>query len=460
MPKNQSTVSKGEQREMWKIIIFVLMTSALIGNFIRLLLKPMYAARKGRQVDVRVLSCEEKISIDGEAHETTDYYEITVDFYDLNGATLVKTLPSAKPYVPGDVIRCRYVDKTGLLLPESSPELQAGLKRAVLGFVIFFFVFIGIVAAMLWGMQGLKDPSENATIVFGYFISVLFMAVGVLGIYKKVKRSQNAHNMLSFLGVQVDYTVGTSKDSEGTETDIYYPVYEYDWGGEKRRLSSNIGSSGKKYRTIGRQVQILVNPQTREAICKEDEKAGDVIFLIFGIVGLATLALMLALSFGILPKNVGSRREETSQSSAQVNTEKAAVLELYYTYEDMEREICCYNINIYEDGSGRVLLFPIKTVSDRGIDQEIKFTVSADDLEKVIRWVQRTDVESLTPGAHRTEETDAYVSLQIYEGEERYYGGGYCDEGIYADVNELIRKVVPADVWKEMEKQETEYYQK
>ncbi len=147
MPKNQSTVNEGEQREMWSIITFVLMAVILIGSFVRLLLKPMYAARKGRQVDVRVLSCEEKISIDREAHETTDYYEITIDFYDLNGETLVKTIPSAKPYVPGDVIRCRYVDKTGLLMPESSPELQAGVKHTVLVFVIFFVVFMGIVAA-------------------------------------------------------------------------------------------------------------------------------------------------------------------------------------------------------------------------------------------------------------------------------------------------------------------------
>lgn len=443
---------------MWSIITFVLMAVILIGSFVRLLLKPVYAAKKGRQVDVRVLSCEEKISIDGAAHETTDYYEITIDFYDLNGQTLVKTIPSAKPYAPGDVIRCRYVDKTGLLLPESSPELQAGLKQTVLVFVIFFVVFMGIVAAMLWGMQSLKEPSDDAVIIFGYFIGVLFMAIGALGIYKKIKRSQNAHNLLSLFGMQVDYTVGSSTDSEGTETNIYYPIYEYDWGGEKRRFAGKMGSSGKKYRTIGRQVHILVNPQTKEAVCKEDENASDGLLLIFGFVGLATLALMVALSSGILPGNVGSRREESNQSSSQVNTEKAAVLELYYTYDDMEREIFCYNINIYEDGSGRVLLFPIKTVSDRGIDQEINFTVSADDLEKIVQWVQRTDVKSLTPGAQRAEETEAYVSLQIYEGEERYYGGGYCDEGIYADINKLIQKVVPADVWEEMERRETEYY--
>lgn len=180
----------------------------------------------------------------------------------------------------------------------------------------------------------------------------------------------------------------------------------------------------------------------------------------FGIVGLATFALMLAIQFRVLPESItGGGGQESGGSVSQMNQEKATILELYCTYEDMEREICCYSVHIYEDGSGRLLLFPIKTVSGRGIDQEIRFAISEEDLENVIRWVQRTDVESLKPGTHRADETDAYVSLQIYEDGERYHGGGYCDEGIYADIYELIQKIVPVEAWEEMEKRETEYYQ-
>ena len=182
--------------------------------------------------------------------------------------------------------------------------------------------------------------------------------------------------------------------------------------------------------------------------------------LLFGGVGIAVLALMLVIQFRILPDIITGRGgQESGSPASQANQEKASVLELFCTYEDMEREICCYSINLYEDGSGRLLLFPVKTVSGKGIDQEIRFTVSAEDLEKVIRWVQQTDVESLTPGAHRADEIDAYVSLQIYENGERYYGGGYCDEGIYADIYELIQKTVPVEAWEEMEKREAEYYQ-
>jgi len=53
------------------------------------------------------------------------------------------------------------------------------------------------------------------------------------------------------------------------------------------------------------------------------------------------------------------------------------------------------------------------TRSGRGIDQEIVFTVSSEDMEKITGWIQRIDAEGLTQGPHRTEETEAYVSLQI-----------------------------------------------
>ena len=65
-------------------------------------------------------------------------------------------------------------------------------------------------------------------------------------------------------------------------------------------MYSSIGSSGEKYRTIGRRVHILVDPQTGKVICQEDEKTAGHLYLLFGIVGLGVFVLMLALSFGIL----------------------------------------------------------------------------------------------------------------------------------------------------------------
>lgn len=427
----------------------------------------MYAAKKGRQVDVRVLSCEEKVLRNG---ETAGYYELTVDFYDLKGEVIVKTLPSATPYMAGDVIRCRYLDKTGTLLSQGATELQAGARRAALVFVIITVAIIGILAVILWAVRNVGELPNGVALLSGYFIGIVFTAVGVIGLHKKIKRAQDAKNMFSLTGVQVDYTVGRSTDSDGSTTKVYYPIYEYDWGGERRRLSSNIGASGKKYRTIGRQVHILVNPQTGDAYCQEDAKAGDGIVLLFGFVGILAIGIMLAISFGAFP--YGSKKEASGadvpaaagfargdSAAAGLAGEKASVLEVLCYYEDMEREICNYWVYIYEDGSGRLLLFPMTTVSDRGINQEITFTVSDKDMKKILQWVRGIDVKSLEQGAHRTEEVAEYVSLQLYEGGERYYGGGYCYEGIYAEVYQMLHEAVPDAVWKELEKREREYYQ-
>lgn len=445
---------------MLRIIIFVAIALFLIGIFVYQLIMPIYAAKKGRQVDVRVLSCEQKADVDEEAGEIVGCYEVTVDFYDLNGKVLVKTIQSEKQYMVGDVIRCSYLDKTGTLFPETAFALQEGVKHGVVVFVIFFLVFMGVVAAILWGMQHVSEQSEGAVaLVFGYFISIVFIAVGILGIHKKVKRLQDANNMLMYTGVLVDYTEEISTDSDGDTQKVYHPIYEYDWGGEKRRLFGNAGSSGKKYRTIGRQVHILVNPKTGEAICREDENANEGAAVAFGVIGVAVFALMLALSLGVLP-NGGGTQEESSAGLSGASMEKARILELFYHYENMELEICDCWVDIYEDGSGRLLLFPVKTVSGKGIDQEIAFTVSQKDMERIMEWLQKTDVESLTRGPYQTDKTTAYASLNIYDGGEQHSGGGYCDEGIYAEICGLIQEAVPADAWEEMEKREAAYYQR
>lgn len=438
-------------------IAIIVIVAVFLGIFLVSILLPFYVLKKGRQVDVRVLSCAQEAYHDKESIDKV-MYEVTVDLYDLKGEAIIKVLRSDTPYMPGDVIRCRYLDKTGMLLIEPKEAAGISVKPAIFMFLIVFLIFGGVLGLMIWGKDGSGEWSENAILIFGYVIGIIFMAIGVLGIRKKVSMSRKKQDMICRTGVQVNYVVHHRTTNDRVDT--YSPVYEYEWGGEQKRIGSSVSASGKKYRTIGRKVHILVDPHTGEAFCQEDAKTGGNMMVLFGIVGLATFALMLAIQFRVLPESItGGDGQESGGSVSQMNQEKASILELYCTYEDMEREICCYSVNIYEDGSGRLLLFPVKTVSGKGIDQEIRFTVSAEDLEKVIRWLEQADVESLTPGAHRADETDAYVSLQIYENGERYYGGGYCDEGIYADIYELIQKTVPVEAWEEMEKRETEYYQ-
>lgn len=253
----------------------------------------------GRQVDVRVLSCEQR----GES-ENKLYYEMKVDFYDTNGEVLVRTMMSGKPYMPGTMIRCRYLEQKGLLLEEMTPEVQKKSKNNLLLFFIIFLIFVGIVAAAIWGMMTGKELSNGTERLIGYFISILFMAVGISGIYKKIEKKQRVQDMILLPGVQVDYTVSESldhwEDGSVRTTEVYNPIYEYVWEGERRRIQGSVGASGKKYKAIGRNVHILLNPYTGKAVCQEDEKSMENWFLIFGVIGLILFILLMALSLGIL----------------------------------------------------------------------------------------------------------------------------------------------------------------
>ena len=133
--------------------------------------------------------------------------------------------------------------------------------------------------------------------IFGFFVSFAFMAVGIFGIIKKTKFSKSIQSMHKTTGVMVDYTVGQYRDEDNDIRDAYFPVYEYEWGGVKKRLKSTTNALRIK---IGRQVHILIDPQTEKAICLEEQKASDALLLIFGIIGVLTFILMLLLATGIL----------------------------------------------------------------------------------------------------------------------------------------------------------------
>ncbi len=317
-----------------EIILFAAIALLLIGIFVYQQVMPLYAAKKGRQVDARVLSCQKKTVENEDTGTVIERYEVTVDFYGINGEALVKTLQVAQSYVEGDVIRCCYLDKTGRLFPGTAREIQAGMKKGAAVFSIFFIVFMGIAAAVLWGIPRANEKPELAALAFGYAVSMILMAIGVLGIYKKVKMRQNIRSMRSVTGVLTGYTEGGGVDREESSGKSYYPVYEYEWQGETRQFFSRWGKDEREQRAIGRRVHILVNPGTGETICREDEKPGERVILVTGIIGVVIFALMLAFSFGMLAKDRGEQ-ENGSAASAY------AALYLYDGGEQYRGRGCC-----------------------------------------------------------------------------------------------------------------------
>ncbi len=128
------------------------------------------------------------------------------------------------------------------------------------------------------------------------FICILFIAVGILGIYKKAKFAEKLRNMRTVTGIMVDWVEVQGYNSDNDIVTNRFPIYEYEWCGEKKRLKSSHSAKIK----IGKRVHILIDPQTGETLCLEDEKATNAGFLIFGGIGVLVLILVLLKAAGVI----------------------------------------------------------------------------------------------------------------------------------------------------------------
>ena len=141
--------------------------------------------------------------------------------------------------------------------------------------------------------------SQDGILIFSGVVSILFILVGIYGIQQKRKFSKRMQMMQKTTGVVVDFDVVQHHNEENTLEDLYFPIYEYDWGGIKKQLKSN--SSKQAEPSIGKTVRILIDPQTQDAVCLEDEKSSQLVLLIFGAIGVAALILVVLVKTGILP---------------------------------------------------------------------------------------------------------------------------------------------------------------
>lgn len=439
--------------------IFIIVILGFLGVCLYGMVMPKFMVKHARKVDARVITCEEN-TISGEDGSYSCYYTVQVDFYGLNGETIIKTFKSEKKYEEGEVIRSRYLDKKDIFLQNADQDVKTGSNK---GLWLAIGVLILMLALVLFAFFGTDENGELPdwfSTGFGYFVSILFMGIGILGIYNKIRVAATKNTMQVIPGVQADYTIS---HGDGDDPDCYYPVYEYEWMGETHRYYSKTGGNMKKYRSIGRKVHMLRNPEDGRIICKEDENATSGFLMIFGLFGLVVFVCMLGSSLGWFP--MGSS-ESGSESAGQEETKRESdaetggtpALELYYMYEE-GTEKCSFVIYIYDDASGKVLLFPTTAKEGRGINQQILFSLSISDMLKIGKWLDTVDLEALSMATAR-EGADVELTLYLYNSDtdEKYGGRGYLDDDIYGSLYELLQEVVPQKVWKEMQEREDNYY--
>ncbi len=444
-------------------LIFIVVILLFIGVCLYSIVMPKFMVKRGRKVDARVVTCDEKHIEDSETGEQGGFYEVTVDFYGLHGETVVKKFQSETPYMEGDIIRSRYLDKKGLLWPNADAEAKEGPDKAIWLVIGFLVALLALILFVIFGNGENGNLPDWFAIGFGYFISVLFIIIGVWGIRNQMLIKHKLPDMQVLPGVVAEYTVDRGN---GDAPDSYFPIYEYEWAGEAKRFRGSSGGTAKKYRNIGRHVHILRDQATGKVLCKEDETGRSWFFAIFLLMGIVAF---VALLFGGFSMGNTDETEVTGKLSHEISTDSDKELtdaesgvtppcEFYYLYTDEMAEKCSYVIRIFDDCSGQVILFPNVTVSDKGIDQYIYFEISFLDMIKIGKWLEDTDYENLTFAPERTDE-EVQICLHLYTDEdEKYSGRDYLDNEIYAGALELMKGVVPKKVWKEIQEREEDYY--
>ena len=142
--------------------------------------------------------------------------------------------------------------------------------------------------------------SDGVILVFTAFVSLLFILVGILGIYRKTKFMKSITAMHMVDGMIVDHTVSQVLDEDRDVRDVYSPVYEYEWKGVKKRLKGTVSVSVAK-NPVGKKVHILVDPKTETAVCLEEKKNEEAALLVFGVIGVLVFILVILSAIGVLP---------------------------------------------------------------------------------------------------------------------------------------------------------------
>lgn len=445
------------------VLLFIAVILFFLGIILYSVIMPKIMVKRGRKVDARVIACKEKYIEDLDTGERGVFYEVTVDFFGLSGETLVKSFQSETPYGEGEVIRSRYLDKKGFFWPNADKVTKEKTDKVVWLAIGFLIAMLALVLFVVFSSDENGNLPDWFAIGFGYFISVLFIVIGVWGIYKQILLKRKQPDMQVLDGVVASYAV---EHGNADTSDSYFPIYEYEWLGEKKRFKGSTGGTSKKYRNIGRRVHILRDMTTGKVLCKEDETGHAWFFMIFLFFG--ALAFVALLFGGFSTGNTDgtgtankSPQENNADPDKELTDAESGVTppwELYYMYTDESTEKCSYAIRIFDDCSGQVILFPNVTVSGKSIDQFISFEVSLSDMIKIGNWLDETDYESLAFAPERAGE-EVQICLNLYtDEEEKYSGRDYPDNEIYAGALELMKEVVPGKVWKEIKEREENYY--
>lgn len=140
----------------------------------------------------------------------------------------------------------------------------------------------------------------SAGTIFSSCIGFLLILPGIYGICKIKQFLKGVEGMARATGLLCEYSVVQKREEDGFCMDYYYPVYDYWWMGELRKLHSNVASGYPYWMRTHTRLHIYLNTQTGEAVCLEDQIMRVSVPLTIGGVGVVILILTLLIGTGVI----------------------------------------------------------------------------------------------------------------------------------------------------------------
>ena len=132
-------------------------------------------------------------------------------------------------------------------------------------------------------------------------VGVVFFVIGTAMRANRKRKEENCTSRT--WGTVVDLVRRESRDSDGTYSASWHPVFEYHIGGMTFIKESNFGSSQAKF-AIGQNVEIYYNPGDYNEFYVPGEKLPKLIGTIFTAVGVA--AILVAVIAAIIVLKIGA----------------------------------------------------------------------------------------------------------------------------------------------------------
>lgn len=241
---------------------------------------------KKKVFNAKVLSC-----IIGENYYPGTHmqgFDIILDIATSKGS-MRKEILRRDPMDIGTTVEVYYDSKKDVI--RFTDEVFDEEKKYPIVLIAFgiYFLIITIISYV-----GLYTNNGKAMIglIGGTSIACIFIFLGLwLSIFRPHKINKNMVHCEKVEGriadvVRQGKNGGNFDHGHHHRSQTYSYLYEYEYGGVQRTIKSKTASNTHTHASIGKKVEIIINHQTGDVFCMDDEKTGvglGVALLIFGV---------------------------------------------------------------------------------------------------------------------------------------------------------------------------------